>query len=493
MAFRSEDYTARQVVYQRRKKHLPTLFAVLGAIVLINLVGTISFQIAPIELSVTASIGIPGYTRLTIPPIGSISASTHRQPVKITVALQNIDLEGLKDLVSEAETDAQTILISHFSSRIKKTVVLLLLKYMGIAGIGGMLGVLILGKRSQRDLFTGFMIGSILLGVLIGTIYFSFNVQAFQHPKYQGIIEAAPWMINLIEESIVKVGELGELIKSLADNLYSVFNQIENLKGVGILTADLMVLHVSDIHNHPVAYDFVRQVIQSFPIDLVIDTGDLTDLGSPLEADIVKQIEQLGVTYVFISGNHDTPDVIERLEQTENVILIDTDLKHILGLSIAGIDDPSADSYSSRTAPTEELIELAGEINDKYRNEQPPDIFCVHNHRIASLLEPGIFPIVLYGHNHIQSFDQVDDTVYINAGTTGAAGIRGLQSKEPVPFSLSILYFLSDVEQNTYHLTAVDSMQVQGLEVSFSLERTFISPKGRNQMKDVEDSNQIFD
>lgn len=493
MAFRSEDYAARQVVYQRRKQHLPTFFAIIGAIVLLNLVGTINLQIDPIELSVTTNIGIPGYTRLTIPPIGSISASTHRQPVKITVALQNIDLEGLKDLVSAAESDAQTLLISHFSSRIKKSVFLVLLKYMGIAGIGGMLGVLILGKRSLQALFTGFVTGSILLGLLIGTIYFSFNIQAFQHPKYQGIIEAAPWMINLIEESIVKVEELGELIQSMAKNLYSVFNQIENLKGVGILTADLIVLHVSDIHNHPVAYDFARQVIQSFPIDLVIDTGDLTDLGSPLEAEIVRQIEQLGVTYVFISGNHDTPDVIRRLEQTENVILIDAELKHILGLSIAGIDDPLADSYSSRTAPTEELIKLAQDINDKYRDEQPPDIFCVHNHRIASLLEPGIFPIVLYGHNHIQSFDQVDDTVYINAGTTGAAGIRGLQSKEPVPFSLSILYFSNDLEKNTYRLTAVDSIQVQGLEASFSLERTFISHKGRNQTNNVEDFKQIFD
>ncbi len=496
MASRSKDRVTRQIIYQRRRKHLPVVFAILGALILFNLIGTVSLRLEPFELSISTRLGIPGNTTLSIPPLGTIRATTHLQPVKITVSLQNVDLEGLKNLVSTGETNAQTLLISHFGSKFGSSIMLLLIKYMLIAGAGGILGVLVLGKRRWQTILMGFIIGSLLIGLLIGTIYFSFDPQGFQKPHYEGLIEAAPWMINLIEESIVKVDELGEVIQSLAKNLYVVFNQIENLKGIGILSADIMVLHVSDIHNHPVAYDFIRQVIENFPIDLVIDTGDLTDLGSPLEAEIVTQIESLAIPYIFISGNHDTPEVITRLAETKNVILIDSDFKQldILGLSIVGIPDPSAHSFSAKIAPYEELVALADRINERYRDkkQKPPNIFCVHNHRIALLIEPSLLPVVLYGHNHMQAFSQIEGTAYIDAGTTGAAGIRGLQSKEPVPFSLSMLYF-SQTAGGDYLLTAVDSIQIQGLEASFSLQRSFISPWGRNQAENVEETKQIFE
>ena len=84
--------------------------------------------------------------------------------------------------------------------------------------------------------------------------------------------------------------QLGDQIQSLAANLYTVFNQIENLKNVGVLTSDLNILHVSDIHNHPVAYDFIGQVVATFPIDVIIDTGDLTDWGTPLEAEMSARL-----------------------------------------------------------------------------------------------------------------------------------------------------------------------------------------------------------
>ena len=40
------------------------------------------------------------------------------------------------------------------------------------------------------------------------------------------------------------------------------------------------VLHVSDIHNNPVAFDFMEQIINNFNVDFVIDTGDITDYGT---------------------------------------------------------------------------------------------------------------------------------------------------------------------------------------------------------------------
>lgn len=453
-----------------------------------------NFRIEPFEVSASVSAGFPGATILTIPPIGSISAATHNQPLRLHILLQNIDLDNLRSIVNTADIEDQEALVEYFSRNVQAVILAFALRLLGIAGLGGILGVLMLTKRTWRSLVVGFLIGSLLIGIIIGSTILTFDIQAFQHPHYQGIIEAAPWMIGLIQESLVQVEVLGEQIQVLASNLYNVFNQIEDLSQVGVFDIDLTVLHVSDIHNHPVAYDFISQVTNNFNVDLIIDTGDLTDWGTPLEAEIVKQIEQLNVNYVFIPGNHEAPDVIQRLLETENVIVINDSSHTIMGLTIAGIPDPAADSYAPQTLSSDELSTIAQDINRKYlEQEEVPDIFAVHNHRIATQIEPGIFPVVLYGHSHIQSVNIVDNTVYVNAGTTGAAGVRGLMTKEPVPFTLSMLYFRYEPFISKYQLTAVDSIEISGLEASFSLDRTFILTNGRNRVDNVEDLNDILD
>ena len=48
-------------------------------------------------------------------------------------------------------------------------------------------------------------------------------------------------------------------------------------------------------------------------MDLVIDTGDLTDYGTAIETGLAGQIKTTkGVPYLFIPGNHDSPEVIQQ-------------------------------------------------------------------------------------------------------------------------------------------------------------------------------------
>lgn len=488
MPYKHKSNQPSQQRYQQRQKILPVLLAVIGAVIMLNLLGTVSLLIKPLTIDLAVDVTYPGSTVLRIPPIGSIRAITHHYvPVQLTLTLTNIDLDSLRQIAFADDVDTTVALTGFFRQYLTKAVVQVLLQLSGICGLGGLIGIYVGGRRRWYELLGGFLLGCVFALVVFTGTYYSYDINAFAKPTYQGIIQAAPWMINLIQEGLVKVDELGEQIQKLAANLYAVFNQIENLKDIGVLAADLLVLHVSDIHNHPVAFDFIDQVVSNFPIDFIIDTGDLTDWGTPLEAEIVKRIEQLGLTYVFISGNHDAPDVLTKLEQTDNVVILSSEPQWIHGISIAGWADPSAENYSPQNASLAELSQIAAEINQFYwQHPQPPLIFAVHNYRIAAQLEPGLFPVVLCGHNHVQSVQQVGDTVYINAGTTGAAGIRGLQTTETSPFSLAILYFAQNPDTAEYHLIAVDSIQVEGLRSSFSLDRVFINQSGRNQPDNVE-------
>lgn len=486
------SYRRRQLTYRERKKLLPFVFAIIAGILAMNLLGSLSYQVSALRLSFSAKFAWPGITSLSIPPIGNINAATHWLPVQIKVALENIDLDILRSIILANEQGAGEAVVNAIYSEGQRILFFFCLKLVLIAGLGSAFGVILLRQTSLRQIISGFFIGVLLTTALLGGIYLTYDLNAFNHPEYEGIVEAAPWMINLIQESILKVDQLGEQVQALATNLYGAFQQIENLTTIGSLDADLTVLHVSDIHNNPIAYDFARQVVASFPVDFIIDTGDLTDWGTALEAEIVNRIADLDVKYVFVSGNHESPDVLQRLQELEQVIIIDDHERTVHGLRIAGVGDLSADDYSPQVVPLTDLADLAKAINQHYQAVlDPPDIFLVHNHRVAAAIEPNIFPVVLFGHNHRQSINIVENTVYVNAGTTGAAGIRGLQSKEPTPFSLALLHFALDESTNKYSLIAVDGINVQGLSSSFSLERIFINSDRRNNIDDVETINEI--
>ena len=40
------------------------------------------------------------------------------------------------------------------------------------------------------------------------------------------------------------------------------------------------VLHVSDLHLNPQAFDVIEQIVDQFAIDVVVDTGDINDWGT---------------------------------------------------------------------------------------------------------------------------------------------------------------------------------------------------------------------
>lgn len=480
-------YQRKDKVFAGRRRVLPYLFSLIGGIIALNLLGTLHYDVSAFEVSLDAKVATPGFTRLVIPPIGEITATTHHTPMQFSVTLRNINLDVMRRLVLLGDQGLGERLVADIRFQAERVLWAFAAKMVGLAGLGSLLGVYLLGRRSPSVILVGFLIATLSVGGLLGLTYSTYDIEAFANPEYRGIVEAAPWMIDLFQESILRVEELGEQIQTLATNLYGAFEQIENLRPIGLVDADLVVLHVSDIHNNPVAYDFARQIVASFSVDFVIDTGDLTDWGTPLEAEIVGRIEELSVPYVFTSGNHDAPDVLQRLAQTEGVYLIDNGYANVMGLRMAGVGDAAASSYSPQPAAIEELADTARRINEHYAAvavEQRPDIFGVHNHRLASAIQPDLFPVVLFGHSHQLSVRQVGGTVYVNAGTTGAAGIRGLQAKDSIPFSLALLYF-EQIENGAYQLLAVDGIRVQGLRASFSLDRTFVE-RSRNQPDSVE-------
>src|SRR5690606_41939049 len=58
---------------------------------------------------------------------------------------------------------------------------------------------------------------------------------------------------------------------------------------------DALPIYVSDIHINPIAWNVIRSLKDQFAVDLIIDTGDISDHGTKAENKFVEEIGTLGV------------------------------------------------------------------------------------------------------------------------------------------------------------------------------------------------------
>ncbi|WP_262426022.1 metallophosphoesterase [Brachybacterium sp. Z12] len=272
------------------------------------------------------------------------------------------------------------------------------------------------------------------------------------------------------------VGQVSALYIA-ADSLPVGLNQ-ENL---------ITVLHVSDIHDNPQAYDVIDQLHSQFAIDVVIDTGDIVSWGTPLENELLRTIGSLDVPYVYISGNHDGAAAAAMIDAQPNATVVDNEVVEVAGLRIAGIGDPrfAADDDSDAggwregdeavIASTFQLGDTIQEYDGEHP-EAPVDLALLHDPtKPEGLL--GRVPMVLSGHMHTSNveLDREDSgTDWLTVGSTGGALASGgvspvLQGDDPLELTARMLYF----DQDTRRLVAYDDIVMGGLGlVSVSIQRS---------------------
>ena len=93
------------------------------------------------------------------------------------------------------------------------------------------------------------------------------------------------------------------------------------------------------------------------------------------------------------------------------------------------------------------MIGAGNQLAATVRNSpQPVNIALVHDPASAGPLA-GTCPLVLAGHTHARQVSKLPEapgqqpTTLMVEGSTGGAGLRGLEGEKPTPLSMSVLYF----------------------------------------------------
>ncbi|MCK8817768.1 metallophosphoesterase family protein [Natroniella sulfidigena] len=443
--------------------------AVLIILFLLNFAVSDTYKLEAFEIELDLSLSTTPSTIIKFPPIGQVFARTHLTPIDLRLTLEAIHQERLTEIIADV-TDSEE-LVELMRSRAKGILDLFALRLALITVLGGIVGASLRGI-SANSVLIGVMVAIVIISMLYVGTYHTYDLTAFDDPHFEGMLEAAPWMVGLIQEGLENIEQLGSEFELIASNMSQLFTRIEALQPLAQQVGDLQVLHLSDIHNNPVGLQFVIQIANSFGVDLVIDTGDITDYGTPLEGGLLDRVEKLELPYVFIGGNHDSPTIIDKMAEFENLIVLESDVVEINGLTIAGIADPAAES-NEISPQIENIGKYQQELKELVTDlETTPDIVVSHQLGIADPLI-GEIPVLLHGHTHTFNISQEEGTTIIDAGTTGAAGLRGLQHEEGIPYSVALLHY-NLTEDDEYKLDIVDIIKLHDRHGGFILERQLV-------------------
>lgn len=446
------------------------IFGLLLMFLLIQFLGPVSFSTGVFQFEASLKLWGGGRTLIHFPPLGKIIAHTHSTPLDFHLTLKNINLEDMEEIASIFSRTG--LRFENIIQGIKVNIIKYLAYLLLLAFFSGMFGMLLLTRRTinKKELLWGGLINFLVLLAIISTAALSYDTVAFSRAEYEGILEAAPWVLTVLQEGMGVVENIGGQFMEIVDNISFLQKEMEKNAPIVENKDTRRILHVSDIHNNPAAFAFMQRIVETFHIELIVDTGDLVDYGTSLEMELfAQQLAGLKIPYVFIPGKHDSPSVVEQLKKIENVFVLEEGIVEIAGLRIAGIADPASYSTAMEVANEAVMEDAAQKLQEIVLNAGKVDIIAAHNPGCFKSLRSG-YNLLLGGHTHRPYVEEGENYLEINAGSTGAEGIRGIKTLE-INFSLIMLNLRYSETERAFLPLSADLIKVKQYPLHFSFER----------------------
>jgi predicted phosphodiesterase len=432
----------------------------LVALLALRLVPPTRHDLGPAEISARGEFGV-GRTTLFLPPLGTISADTHFSPVGYTIEVREVDPVALTDSLSTAE--GRLALSGSVEEDLRAAARRLAVKLLFGALVIGAITAALLPHRHWWTVVSGAIGGLLAVGVFIGLSALTFDVKAFEEPRYTGALERAPEVIATVNRSIGGLAELSSRYTTAARRLSDLLALVAQ-PDRGTREASVALLHISDIHSNPLGVEIASRLAEEFDVDAVLDTGDLTSFGQPIEGNIATLIEDFPVPYLFVPGNHDSDANRRAIGRIGNVTLLDGEEHTVGDVAIFGVADPTFTASSETTTEEGNLRreERAAQVSLEVRAAFP-DVLAVHDVRLAEH-SFGEVPLVLAGHTHERAEERVAGTLVLTVGSTGATGLGSFLVEAELPYEAEVVHFQESQP------VAMDYITLTGLGGDFQIE-----------------------
>ena len=452
---------------------LRVVVALGGAVLGILLLGRISAPIGPFDAQLAFRPSLSGGAQVGIPPLGALDVDVYDGPLQLEIQLRRIDQLRAQSLASHpAWVDR---IVDDVSADLRSAIVRLVWVTAGAALLGATLTSLLLLRRWREPLIAAGTTVVLLAGTG-GLAALTWRPEALSQPTYTGLLVNANSLIGSAEDIAARFDAYRASLEDLVANVGTLYATLSALPPPGG-DDTVALLHVSDLHLNPAGFDLVAQVVEQFQVDGVLDTGDITDWGSPPENQLISSVGDLDVPYVYIRGNHDSATTAALIGTQPNATVLDDSAVTVAGIDIVGARDPrfTPDKSTGDDDAGDDVLEKSGEKLARFVKglDEPPAVAMVHDPKQAPPLD-GVVPLVLAGHTHKRDVSVLDGgTRLMVEGSTGGAGLRGLQGDFPEPLTCTVLY----LDPDTGSLRAYDEISLGGLgETEVTVRRTVVPP-----------------
>jgi predicted MPP superfamily phosphohydrolase len=425
--------------------------------------GRLDASVGPLETRLSVTPSVSGGSEVAIPPLGELGVDTHAGPWHLTAEVTRINaadaqrifsnptaVNGLGEQVTEDLTGAVRTVV------LKATVA-------AVAG-AALLGLMVF-RRRWRPIAAA---AAVSLGVVLaggGVAAATWNPAAINEPRYNGLLASAPTVVGDAESIVSDFKKYEAQLARLVTNVSRLYDVTSTLPAYRPDPSTIRMLFVSDLHLNPAAWDVIRSVTEQFDIDLIVDAGDISDHGTAPENAYVEPISTLGVPYVWVRGNHDSPATQAAVQAQPNAVVLDGRTAEVAGLRFAGAGDPRfTPDKNTRDEPAPPSVSqvglsVASLARTAAADGRPVDVAVVHDGEAATEID-GTVPLALSGHYHRREQTMLPDgTLSFFQGSTGGSGLRGLEKEKPTPIRASVLYF----DRATRRLQAWDDITLGGL------------------------------
>lgn len=471
MPIKNQGWTSASSLF----KSFAMLFTgLVSALLAVWFFGASTINIEGITIKAAIAPAPAGLTEFRLPPFGIIEARTHQGPVKLIFTLEQIQSDSLLTHINNPPNQQE------FLQRLRKGVedsfLVFAWRQVMIAFVAALLMILVVWRSSFFKALLNALLCTILLAIPVLYSVNTYNPQAFSEAEYQGVISMAPSLMEFASNSLSDLQSLKENTDKIVANLHKVFMSTESLMVMANPEEQekvVKVLLVSDLHSNPVGVEFIRSMADNFKVDFIINAGDLTDLGTIPEAEAIKDLQTIKIPQFIAAGNHESPELLAVIGGYDQCQILNGQMINIAGVKVLGFPDPLSTTADVKPSTEEEKQRLMDEqsvlIKAAVETQGHPDILVVHDSTMGIRLM-SLANLTVSGHDHRLRMEQQAGSVFINPGTAGAAGLRGLYSEEGKAYSAAIAYIVPGSG-----LLAADLIDYTPVSKQFSLHRKLVN------------------
>ena len=476
------------------------LVSIGGVIIGTMLFAHTNINVGPFRAEMSISPSFLGGTEVDIPPLGSLHLDSHDGPIHLKVDLGSLDQTRTEALIDDPAAISSAG--SNAVDDVRTGVLRLGVRTLGIAVLSALILAALIFRNIRRVAAAG-VTALVVTGAGLGLAAGTLRPESIAEPRYEGLLVNAPAVVGDARRIADNYGRYADQLQQIVSNVSRLYTTVSTLPVYQPAGNTTRILHVSDMHLNPSSWGLIRTVVQTFEIDAVVDTGDMVDWGSAAETSYVSSIPSVGVPYIYVRGNHDSTAIQAAVARQRGAVVLDNQITTVDGLTIAGIGDPEfTPDKTTVEQPADVLTSPLTNAGDHLATTirahgTRVDIAMVHDPAMAPPLS-GTVPLVLAGHLHHREVSTLaaptpDPSASASAsalpsaaptqapmstrlmveGSTGGAGLRGLENDKPTPLTLSVLYF-----DENHDLKAYDDIELGGTgQSNVEMQRNVVGAK----------------